>query len=173
MQMQDIQENFRMKLNTLNSDILRDKDCWQSILCETNDLQSSCWTGTCKTYREGKLLETKLSEEIDMSKEIQWYQWEEDENQVLKKRTKSSCCGELLDLVLQSLPEAQEHTRVKRIQSDAFESLKEANRILQIDFAMAYSCEYQDEIQSALWSRASVTLFTQQQCFTRRPQRRT
>ena len=95
-----------------------------------------------------------------MSKEIQWYQWVEDENQVLKKRTKSSCCGELVDLVLQSLPEAQEHTRVKRIQSDAFESLKEANRILQIDFAMAYSCEYQDEIQSALWSRASVTLFT-------------
>ena len=38
--------------------------------------------------------------------------------------------------------------------------LKETNRILQIDLAMAYSCEYQDEIQSALWSRASVTLFT-------------
>ena len=27
-------------------------------------------------------------------------------------------------------------------------------------FAMSYSCEYQAEIQSALWSRASVTLFT-------------
>ncbi len=81
-----------------------------------------------------------------MSKEIQWYQWKEDENQVLKKHTKSGCCGELLDLVLQSLPEAQEHTRVKRIQSDAFGSLKEVNRILQINFAMAYSCEYQDEI---------------------------
>lgn len=57
---------------------------------------------------------------------------------------------ELLDLVLQSLPEAQEHTRVKRIQSNAFESLKEANRILQIDIATAYSCEYQDETSQHL-----------------------
>ncbi len=119
-----------MKLNTLNSDILHDKDCWQSILCETNDLQSSCWTGTCETCLEGKLLETKLSDELDMSKEIQWYQWEEDENQVLKKRTKSGCCGELLDLVLQSLPEAQEHTHVKKIQCDAFESLEQPSHIL-------------------------------------------
>jgi hypothetical protein len=58
--------------------------------------------------------------------------------------------AELLDLVLQSLPEAQENTRVKRIQSNAFESLKEANRILQIDFATAYSCGYQDETSQHL-----------------------
>ena len=32
--------------------------------------------------------------------------------------------------------------------------------VLQIDFAMAYSCEYQNEIQSALWSRNSINLFT-------------
>ena len=31
---------------------------------------------------------------------------------------------------------------------------------MQIDFAMAYQCEYQDEVQSALWSRQSVTLVT-------------
>ena len=44
-------ENFRMKLTALNCDILPDKDCWQAILCETNDLQSSWWTGTCETCR--------------------------------------------------------------------------------------------------------------------------
>ena len=32
--------------------------------------------------------------------------------------------------------------------------------MLQIDFAMSYSCEYQNEIHSALWSRESVMLFT-------------
>ena len=32
--------------------------------------------------------------------------------------------------------------------------------IIQIDFAMAYSCEYQNEIQSALWTRATINLFT-------------
>ena len=52
-------------------------------------------------------------------------------------RKKSGRCGELLDLVLQTLPEVQDHTRVKRIQSDAFASLKEASRIFHIDFAMA------------------------------------
>lgn len=35
-------ENFRMKLNVLNSGILNEKDCWQSILCNSSDLQSSC-----------------------------------------------------------------------------------------------------------------------------------
>ena len=29
-----------------------------------------------------------------------------------------------------------------------------------MDFAMAYECMYQDEAQSALWSRGSVNLFT-------------
>lgn len=153
-------ENFRMKLKVLDSGMVHDKDCWQSIICNTSNLQSNCWTGTCETCKGGTLLEAKLSGEIDMAKATEWLHWETDENQVLKKLTKSGCYGELLDLALQSLPQAQEHTRVKRIQSNAFESLKEANRILQIDFAMAYSCEYQDEIQSALWSRASVTLFT-------------
>ena len=32
--------------------------------------------------------------------------------------------------------------------------------MLQIDFAMSYSCEYQNEIQSAVWSHESVMLFT-------------
>ena len=32
--------------------------------------------------------------------------------------------------------------------------------MLQIDFAMSYSCKHQNEIQSALWSRETVMLFT-------------
>ena len=32
--------------------------------------------------------------------------------------------------------------------------------MLQIDFAMSYSCEYQNEVQSALWSHKSLMLFT-------------
>ncbi len=63
-------ENFCMKLNALNSDILHDKDCWQSILCETNDLQSSCWTGTCETCREGKLLETNYPKSLTCQKKF-------------------------------------------------------------------------------------------------------
>ena len=34
------------------------------------------------------------------------------------------------------------------------------NSTLQVDFAMGYFCEYQDEGQSALWCRESVMVFT-------------
>ena len=156
-----IHENFRMKLDVLDSTLTR-QDCWKSILCsDTSDLQSDCWMGKCDACKDGKLLANRLSSQDDMmAKEIEWLEGENNENDVLKKHTKTGCYAELLELTIETLPEAQEHTRIKRIQSDAFEMLKETNRILQIDFAMAYSCEYQDEVQSALWSRASVTLFT-------------
>ena len=32
--------------------------------------------------------------------------------------------------------------------------------VLQCDFAMAFSCDYQNEVQSALWSRKCINLFT-------------
>lgn len=32
-------------------------------------------------------------------------------------------------------------------------------KLLQVDSAMAYNCEYQNEIQSALWSCRSVNIF--------------
>ncbi|XP_048583778.1 uncharacterized protein LOC125563079 [Nematostella vectensis] len=153
-----IHENFRLKLKGLDSTVKH--DVWETILCNSSDLQSNCWMGICETCKDGKLLEAKFSTELDMSKKTEWFQWETDANDMLRKQAKRGCYGELVELVIQTLPEAQEHTRVKRIQSDAFEMLKESNWILQIDFAMAYSCEYQDEVQSALWSRASVTLFT-------------
>lgn len=48
---------------------------------------------------------------------------------------------------------------VKQIQKEELQNDKrDPNvRFLQLDFA---SCEFQNEIQSALWSRNSVTLFT-------------
>ena len=52
--------------------------------------------------------------------------------------------------------------RIKRVQAAAFEKDKndETTTVLQCDFPMAYSYKYQDEIQSALWSLASINLFT-------------
>jgi len=56
----------------------------------------------------------------------------------------------------------QEHVRVKRVQSEAFnfDKADPETSVLQCDFAMAYSCEYQAEVQSALWDRESINLFT-------------
>ena len=60
------------------------------------------------------------------------------------------------------MPLFQEHVGIKYIQSHSFEEdkLNDSNRILQTDFAMTYSWDYQNEIQSALWSRETVQLFT-------------
>ncbi|KAF2896017.1 hypothetical protein ILUMI_10164 [Ignelater luminosus] len=70
--------------------------------------------------------------------------------------------GELFEKTKEDFIEFFHHVSIKRIQSDAF--LNDKNnpsvRILQIDFAMSYSCENQNEVQSALWARSSVTLFT-------------
>ena len=54
------------------------------------------------------------------------------------------------------------HINVKRIQAAEFERDKndEKKRVVQIDYAMNFTSEWQDEIQSALWHRCSVTLFT-------------
>lgn len=58
----------------------------------------------------------------------------------------------------------QEHIRIKHIIYPA-EFLPKCWRykcyyVCQCDFAMAYSCSYQNEIQPALWSKQSVNLFT-------------
>ena len=54
------------------------------------------------------------------------------------------------------------HINIKQIQSALFQADLENLNVcaLQIDFAMSYSCEYQNKIQSALWSRQSVMLLT-------------
>ena len=54
------------------------------------------------------------------------------------------------------------HVNTKRIQAAEFNQDKAdpLKQVLQIDYAMAYTCEYQDEVQSALWGRGSVNLFT-------------
>ena len=44
------------------------------------------------------------------------------------------------------------------MQAQQFEMDKGVH-VLQMDFAMAYECQYQNEVQSALWSRGSVILF--------------
>ncbi|GBM41824.1 hypothetical protein AVEN_122447-2-1, partial [Araneus ventricosus] len=49
-----------------------------------------------------------------------------------------------------------------RIQFQEFQNDKNSPeaRVLQLDFAMNYSCSYQDEVQSALLTRKCITLFT-------------
>ena len=52
--------------------------------------------------------------------------------------------------------------RIKWIQSTAFMEDKKRSdcHVLQCDFAMAYRCDYQNEVQSALWSGKCINSFT-------------
>ena len=64
-----------------------------------------------------------------------------------------TCTTQLLQsLVMNYDPIFQQHVGIKRIQEARFlEDKAKANvGVTQIDFAMAYSCEYQNETKSAL-----------------------
>ena len=70
--------------------------------------------------------------------------------------------GNVLDDFTECFEEIVNHVNAKRIQSQAFQDdINDSNaRVLRIDFVMAYQCECQNEVQSALWTRGSVNLFT-------------
>ena len=69
--------------------------------------------------------------------------------------------GEVLDEVQESCGKVKEHQNVKRSQASEFQKdlMDDSGRVLQIDYAMAYQCELQNETMGALWTRGSVNLF--------------
>lgn len=155
-----IHENFILKLKALK--INYSNAWWQSILCDTEQ-NSLCWQGQCNECKDGR----KFPEQVLFGREkpVQWYNWETqlcEERRVLKKVLEEGCVEQLIDLVLEDFGKMRDHTNIKRIQASEFQADQKdkRKRVLQIDFAMSYSAEYQHEVQSALWSRASVTLFT-------------
>ena len=149
-------ENFRLKMKSLGVEY--DQSWWQKVLCTSGDLLSQCWKSECETCKAGKLF--LKPDEQSQTKIVTYLEWKKDFNERLTKIAESGSMSSLYQLVMDELPMFQEHVRIKRIQSESFEQDKMNCRVLQVDFAMAYSCEYQNEIQSALWARDSVTLFT-------------
>ena len=150
-------ENFMLKIKGLG--LTYDENFWPSILCNhSSDLASPCWRGICNECQVGSNLTMKKAD----ADTIFWKQWVKTETGHLRLDQKQGCVGQLKEELYETFPHFQEHVRIKRIQSEAFEKDKKRVdcHVLQIDFAMAYSCQYQNEIQSALWSRSSVNLFT-------------
>ena len=98
---------------------------------------------------------------------IQWKQWEVNpDSKHLQCQYKESCVGEVIDSIRKEWKSIVKHVHMKRIQAQCFEDDKsnDNSRVLRVDFAMNYSCEYQNEVQSALWGRASVTYLRQRCC---------
>lgn len=81
----------------------------------------------------------------------------------LECQFEETCVAELKEKLLLDWEMILNHINIKRIQSTEFE--KDTNEpnvthVPQIDFVINYFCEYQNEVQSALWSRSCVLSFT-------------
>ena len=153
----EIHENFLLKIKGLG--ITYDEHLWPSILCDDSlDLTSPCWRGICVNCQ----LKNKFIIEKSDADTVFWKEWIKTETGHLRINQKQGCVGELKEDLFSKFSFFREHVRIKRIQSTAFTEDKKRNdcHVLQCDFAMTYSCDYQNEVPSALWSRKCINLFT-------------
>ena len=146
-----VHENFIFKLSA--SKINYHDNFWEKCLCEGHSkiFTSTCWAGECQERLGGKRIPFI---ELPIDQIITYNEWivDGDNNQRCMVKT---CTTQLLQsLVMNDYPTFQQHVRIKRIQEARFlqDKAKADVGITQIDFAMAYSCEYQNEIQGALSS---------------------
>lgn len=85
---------------------------------------------------------------MDLSKVCIWKEWEKNSDNKLRLTTHETSSGELKDKLIDSIHIMMNHVNLKRIQADEFQKdkLNESVRILQVDFAMSFACEYQNEV---------------------------
>ena len=170
-----IHENFFMKLDAMGCSY--DNNFWGKLLCDVSE-NSKCWLSECESCRNGK----KLVPTKPLNFETVYKQWEyvyipsnkmeegseesEEPSQKFNKQlqiiSKQVPVGNVLDDFTECFEEIVNHVNAKRIQAQAFQDdINDPNaRVLQIAFAMDYQCEYQNEVQIALWTRGSVDLVT-------------
>ena len=181
-----IHENLFYKLDALGIEYTL--DFWKDILCDDSP-NSNCWLSKCDECKngrkiivleEGRYVGYKQWVEVLVPRnqkadtdDKESNQDHEDENKnkpakknefykVMRINTDRVQRGAVLEELKDKMHVILNHINTKRIQASEFNRDKAdpSKRVLQIDYAMAYTCEYQDEVQSALWGRGSVNLFT-------------
>lgn len=145
-------ENMFYMLASLN--INYDESIWDDLLCDSN-LASKCWSNLCPQCSNFcNLSPDKHPEEV-----VKLHLWKNDEK-FMRLTTELKKCGEVQEMLNEMAEKLYSHVLVKRVQSAAFEKDKKSynRRVIQVDFAMNFSAEVQNEIQSALWSRVERQL---------------
>ena len=151
---------------------------WDSILCDTSP-NSVCWRAECGTCSNARFVPQK-----PYGSNVNLKQWEifltpkntsydndkshESEanpknfSKQLQLINRDMSVGDVFDMLAASFKSVVIHVNTKRMQVSEFQRDKEdpLKLTLQIDYAMAYQCMYQDKLQEALWSRQPVNLFT-------------
>ena len=151
----EIHENFLLRIKGVG---ITYEHFWPSILCDDSLDLTSCWKGICVNYQ----LKNKFTTEKSDADTVFWKEWIKTETGHLRIDQKQGCGGELKEDLFSEFSFFKEHARIERIQSTTFTEDKKRSdcHVLQCDFAMAYSCDYQNEVQIALWSRKCINLFT-------------
>ena len=96
------------------------------------------------------------------NEDVSYKEWSQNDHKCLALNTKECQVDELKEKLLEGFNIYQKHVRVKEVMHATFEKDKlDPNcMFLQVDFVMAYSYKYQNEIQTSLWSCISLNLFT-------------
>jgi hypothetical protein len=181
-----VHENFKLKLAALG--VKYEQSIWDELLCDTAP-NSSCWMGVCDECKHGaKLKMTGCGDEVEYSqwkhvfveskkgakkgakKSAQAKESTDAEKKaankemmrILEKKTVTRRVDAIAVEFREAFPDVAMHVNVKRIQASEFQADKGDHgvRRLQIDYAMAYTCEAQDEVQGKIFGRKSVNLFT-------------
>lgn len=129
----------------------------KQVSCSVNN--EECMSSSCDACKESNIWDFTL----DSNPCVDWKAWI-FQNQRPKQIVISKPFNEALEELHDSTGKFKLHSFVKNIQSDCFQNTKEGltseKAVIQIDFAENYALISQDEIQSAHWSHAQVTLFT-------------
>lgn len=147
--------NFQFALDALG--ITYDESFWVQTLCETSQ-NSSCWNNTCKRCSHGKLLMSGKPLTSLTKRSL----WKKQSDKRLQRITEEITIEQVMSELHDQWDSFVKHVNLKRIQFAEHKKDQETGnlRMLNVDFAMNFTPEPQQEIQKALWSRASVTLFT-------------
>ena len=107
-------------------------------------------------------MKNKFTIEKSDADTVFWKEWIKTETGHLQIDQKQGCVGELKEDLFSEFSFFKEHVRIIWIPSTVFTEDKKSSNcyVLQCEFAMAYSCDYQNEVLSALWSQKCINLFT-------------
>lgn len=110
---------------------------------------------------------TKLNEflenEIDEDPIVQFRQWEMTNNRFELSLVQENLSEAVSRLKMQLPNFLLHHFINKQTQATFMEARENASNksvVIQVDFAENYTCQYQDEIQSAHWNNPQVAVFT-------------
>ena len=163
-------ENYRLQLKPLK--ITVDKTFWGKVLCNSDDLSTECWKGTCESCGKGQLLSKLIDEKgLEDDQQVSWHSWVVSETTTKSgkdakrtvKQLKDGCVAELKELVESSWSSYLRHVRTKRVMSNEFQKDITAENVLvlQVDFAQDYNTkDNAKEVQSAIYGRQNVAIFT-------------